>query len=95
MAETTEPPSSPPKVAQDTTAAMMTQLLGMLAPIASRLEALEQRPAYPQDNQAPKAESSSSSPTGFQKPYNTTQLKFPRPELFEATDRSTLHSDTS
>jgi hypothetical protein len=87
MAETTEPPSSPPKVAQDTTAAMMTQLLGMLAPIASRLEALEQRPAYPQDNQAPMSESSSSGPTGFQKPYNTTQPKFPHPELFDG-DRS-------
>jgi hypothetical protein len=47
MAETTEPPSSPPKVAQDTTVVMITQLLGMLALIASRLEALEQRPAYP------------------------------------------------
>ncbi|RYO56736.1 hypothetical protein AA0116_g9181 [Alternaria tenuissima] len=62
VTETKGSPKSPPKAAQDSTAAMMaalTQLTQMMAPITTRLAALEQResqpPAQPQTSGSPSA----------------------------------------
>lgn len=84
VTETKGSPKSPPKAAQDSTAAMMaalTQLTQMMAPITTRLAALEQResqpPAQPQTSGSPSAAAVTPLSTEMNQ-----RTKYPHPELF-------------
>ncbi|KAK1914251.1 hypothetical protein P3342_007497 [Pyrenophora teres f. teres] len=103
--EARESPQEPPKVPQDPTAAMMgqpsqaqqdnvsqmiTQIMGLLGPMASRLEALEKQrtaellSATPQVRTPARA---NTPPSHAPTPVPTKKSKFPHPEPFEG-DRS-------
>jgi hypothetical protein len=92
VAETKGSPRSPPKAAQDATAAMMaalTQLTQMMVPITSRLEALEQQSAQ----QTPPAQTPKShlDPVGAptllveDQALITRKSRLPDPERFDGT----------
>ena len=85
VAETKGSPQSPPKVPQDSTAAMMAQLVQLLSPITARLEAIEQRESSPAPQiPTPELRSEPDKPAPQE---SHTRTKYPHPELFDG-DRS-------
>jgi hypothetical protein len=82
VAETKGSPRSPPKATQDATAAIMAQLVELMAPMTARLAALEQREKQPLA-QAQTSESRSDTttlPSYLEKPQ---KRRLPDPERFE------------
>ena len=81
VAETKGSPRSPPKAHQDATAAMITQMMEMLAPMTARLATLEQREHQTaQQVQPPESHSGPVTPPIYTESNRRT--KYPHPELF-------------
>jgi hypothetical protein len=83
VAESKGSPRSPPKARQDATAALMAEMIKMLAPLTDRLNTLEQRQASPSSSRPLIPESLPSTLTSPQAPQGSYQRpKYPHPELF-------------